>query len=425
MIIKKIISLKGEISVPGDKSISHRSIMIGSLSEGTTQVKNFLMGEDCLSSIDCFRKMGVDISISNDLVTVKGVGLNGLKKPSEVLYAGNSGTTVRLISGILSAQEFDCILDGDSSIRKRPMKRIMDPLSLMGADINSIENNGCAPLSINGKSLKGIDYTSPIASAQVKSSILLAGLYAEGTTSVTEPILSRNHTELMLKAVGADIKTEGTYSSISKTSSLSSVNITVPGDISSAAFFMAAALIVPNSEVLIKNVGINPTRDGIIDIIKQMNGDIELINKRLEGFEETADVLVRTSNLKGITIDGEIIPRIIDEIPIIAIMAAFAEGETIIKDAEDLKNKESDRIFYVTDNLKNMGCDITATNDGMIIKGGKSLNGCTINTCGDHRIAMSFAIAGLNSDGETEIPDDECINISYPGFKDNLNLLSH
>ncbi len=425
MIIKKIKSLKGEISVPGDKSISHRSIMIGSLSEGTTQVKNFLMGEDCLSSIDCFRKMGVDISISNDLVTVKGVGLNGLKKPSEILYAGNSGTTVRLISGILSAQKFDCILDGDSSIRKRPMKRIMDPLSLMGADINSIENNGCAPLSINGKSLIGIDYTSPIASAQVKSSILLAGLYAEGTTSVTEPILSRNHTELMLKAVGADIKTEGTYSSISKTSRLNSVNITVPGDISSAAFFMAAALIVPNSEVLIKNVGINPTRDGIIDIIKQMNGDIELINKRLEGFEETADVLVRTSNLKGITIDGEIIPRIIDEIPIIAIMAAFAEGETIIKDAEDLKNKESDRIFYVTDNLKNMGCDITATNDGMIIKGGKSLNGCTIDTCGDHRIAMSFAIAGLNSDGETEIPDDECINISYPGFKDNLNLLSH
>ena len=268
-------------------------------------------------------------------------------------------------------------------------------------------------------------HSSPIASAQVKSSILLAGLYAEGSTSVIEPVLSRNHTELMLKACGANISTSGTISTISKTDRLDSIGITVPGDISSAAFFIAAALIVPNSEVLIKNVGINPTRDGIIDIVKSMGGKIEILNRHLEGFEETADLLVSSSSLKGITIKGDIIPRIIDEIPIIAIMAACAEGETIIKDAEDLKNKESNRIDFVTKNLLNMGADITPTDDGMIIRGGKPLTGCLIDTCNDHRIAMSFAIAGLIADGITKIPEDECINISYPGFKDNFNLLLH
>ena len=425
MEITKANSLRGEISVPGDKSISHRSIMIGSLSSGNTEVRNFLMGEDCLSSMDCFKKMGVDISIDNNIVKIKGVGLHGLNKPESELYAGNSGTTVRLISGILSAQNFSCVLDGDSSIRKRPMRRIIDPLTLMGADIKSQLDNGCTPLNIIGMPLKGIDYSSPIASAQVKSSILLAGLYAEGSTSVTEPVLSRNHTELMLKACGANISTSGSISTISKTERLDSIGITVPGDISSAAFFIAAALIVPNSEVLVKNVGINPTRDGMIDIVKSMGGKIEILNRHLEGFEETADLLVSSSSLKGITIEGDIIPRIIDEIPIIAIMAAFAEGETIIKDAEDLKNKESNRIDFVTKNLLNMGANIIPTDDGMIIRGGKPLSGCLIDTCNDHRIAMSFAIAGLIADGITKIPEDECINISYPGFKDNLNLLLH
>lgn len=425
MEITKVNSLKGEITVPGDKSISHRSIMIGSLSKGITQVKNFLMGEDCLSSMDCFKKMGVDISIERDLVIINGVGLNGLKKPETELYVGNSGTTARLISGILAPQNFDCILDGDSSIRKRPMKRIIEPLSLMGADIKSQHENDCTPLEIKGKPLKGINYLSPIASAQVKSSILLAGLYAEGTTMVTEPVLSRNHTELMLKAFGANIEASGVVSTVSKSNQLNAIAITVPGDISSAAFFIAAALIVPNSEVLIKNVGINPTRDGIIDIVKEMGGNLEILNRHLEGFEETADILVRSSSLKGIKISGEIIPRIIDEIPIIAVLAAFADGQTVIKDAEDLKNKESNRIDYITKNLLNMGCDITPTDDGMIINGGKTLSGCEIDTCNDHRIAMSFAIAGLIADGITKIPDDECINISYPGFKNNLNLLLH
>lgn len=423
MDITKTSSLKGEITVPGDKSISHRSIMIGSLAEGVTEVRNFLMGEDCLSSMDCFKKMGVDISIDGDLVKIKGVGMRGLKKPEEMLYAGNSGTTVRLISGILSAQNFECSLDGDSSIRKRPMKRILDPLTLMGADIKSINDNGCAPLKIVGSNLKGISYSSPIASAQVKSAILLAGLYADGVTTVIEPVLSRNHTELMLKAFGADVKTEGATATVTASKSLKAVNITVPGDISSAAFFMVAGLIVPDSEVLIKNVGINPTRDGMIEIIKKMGGNIEILNKRLEGFEETADILVKTSDLKGIVIEGGIIPRIIDEIPVIAIMAACAQGETIIRDAEDLKNKESDRIRYMAKNLQNMGGDITPTDDGMIIRGRKPLKGCVIDTCNDHRIAMSFAIAGLVADGKTEIPEDECINISYPGFKNNLNLL--
>lgn len=425
MDITKATFLKGEITVPGDKSISHRSIMIGSLAEGVTEVRNFLMGEDCLSSMNCFRKMGVDISIDGDLVIIKGVGIKGLKKPEEMLYAGNSGTTVRLISGILSAQNFECSLDGDSSIRKRPMKRIIDPLTLMGADIKSINDNGCAPLKIVGGNLKGINYASPIASAQVKSAILLAGLYADGVTTVTEPVLSRNHTELMLKAFGADIKTEGATATVTAAQSLKALNITVPGDISSAAFFMVAGLIVPDSEVLIKNVGINPTRDGMIEIIKKMGGNIVILNRRLEGFEETADILVKTSELKGITIEGDIIPRIIDEIPVIAVMAACAQGETIIKDAEDLKNKESDRISYIAKNLRNMGGDITPTEDGMIIQGGKPLKGCVIDTCNDHRIAMSFAIAGLVANGKTEIPEDECINISYPGFKNNLNLLIH
>lgn len=425
MEITKANSLRGEISVPGDKSISHRSIMIGSLSSGNTEVRNFLMGEDCLSSMDCFKKMGVDISIDKDIVKIKGVGMHGLNKPETQLYAGNSGTTVRLISGILSAQNFSCTLDGDASIRKRPMRRIIEPLTLMGSDIKSQLNNDCTPLVINGRPLKGISYNSPIASAQVKSSILLAGLYAEGSTTVNEPVLSRNHTELMLKACGANIVVSDTISTITKTDKLEAIGITVPGDISSAAFFIAAALIVPNSEVLIKNVGINPTRDGMIDIVKSMGGKIELLNRRFEGFEETSDLLVRSSTLKGITIEGDIIPRIIDEIPIIAIMAAYANGETIIKDAEDLKNKESNRIDYVTKNLLNMGADITPTDDGMIIRGGKQLKGCLIDTCNDHRIAMSFAISGLIAEGITKIPDDECINISYPGFKNNLNLLLH
>ncbi len=416
-------ALKGEITIPGDKSISHRAVMFGSISKGTTIVRDFLMGADCLSTIDCFRKMGVEINIEGKDVIVKGNGLYGLKKPKDILDAGNSGTTTRLICGILAAQDFTTIITGDSSIQKRPMNRIITPLSYMGANIKSEKNNGCAPLIIKGCRLKGIHYDSPVASAQVKSSILLAGLYAEGATSVTEPQLSRNHTEIMLKGFGADINSKGTTATIKPANELYACDITVPGDISSAAYFIAAALLVPDSELLIKNVLINPTRDGIIKVCKEMGGNIEIINERNQSGEIACDLVVKYSELHGITICGEIIPTLIDEIPIISILAAFAEGETIIKDAAELKVKESNRIDACVNNLKELGADVTATEDGMIIKGGISLHGGSIDTKSDHRIAMSFAIASLMIDEEVKLSDRSCVDISYPQFYNELERL--
>lgn len=416
--------LHGEIMVPGDKSISHRAIMFGSLAEGNTEVAHFLQGADCLSTISCFQKLGVEIENMPDRIVIKGRGLHGLKVPSSVLDAGNSGTTTRLISGILAAQPFETVLTGDESIRKRPMERIITPLSEMGADITSIEGNGCAPLKIVGAPLKGIHYQSKIASAQVKSAILLAGLYAEGETSVTEPVLSRNHSELMLKSFGADISSQNTTVTIRPGNDLIGQSINVPGDISSAAYFIAAGLCVPNSEILIRNVGINPTRDGILKAALAMGGNITLLNENTDG-EPTADLLVKSSSLHGITIEGDMIPTLIDEIPIISIMASFAQGTTVIKDAAELKVKESDRINVMTENLSAMGAHITGTEDGMIIEGGYPLHGAMLDAHLDHRIAMSFAIADLLSDGETTIKGRELANISYPSFYDDLyNLLT-
>ncbi len=423
MIFTKKSSMKGKISIPGDKSISHRAIMFGSIAEGTTEITNFLQGADCLSTIDCFSKMGVEIENKADKVTIKGNGLHGLKAPKEMLDVGNSGTTTRLISGILAAQSFSCTLNGDESIQKRPMKRIIKPLSLMGADIKSMRGNDCAPLEIHGTTLHGIHYDSPVASAQVKSAILLAGLYAKGETSVTEPYLSRNHTELMLKCFGADISSNDTTATIKPVTRLTGQKVIVPGDISSAAYFIVAGLVVPNSEILIENVGINPTRDGIIRIVKQMGGNIELLNERTVAGEAVADIFVKSSDLKAVTISGNIIPTLIDEIPIIAILACMAEGETVIKDAAELKVKESNRIDVMVNNLSKMGADIRATDDGMIITGCKPLHGATINSNADHRIAMSFAIAGLVADGETEIVDADCVKISYPDFYNDLEYL--
>ncbi|HAH18910.1 MAG TPA: 3-phosphoshikimate 1-carboxyvinyltransferase [Eubacterium sp.] len=426
MIFKRKTNLTGTITVPGDKSISHRAIMLGSLANGTTTITNFLMGADCLSTIDCFRKMGVDIDVKDDKVTIQGVGLHGLKKPSETLDVGNSGTTTRLISGILAAQNFSCRLDGDDSLRKRPMKRIITPLSQMGADIKSENDNGCVPLIINGKKLKGIHYDSPVASAQIKSSILLAGLYADGETSVTEPSLSRNHSEIMFNQFGIDCKSEGTTATVKKASDFNGIDINVPGDISSAAYFLVLGLITPNSEITVKNVGINPTRDGIIKVIEMMGGNITLSNVNNIG-EKTADITVKTSELHGCTIGGDIIPTLIDEIPVIAVMAAYAKGKTIIKDAAELKVKESNRIDIMVSHLKAMGCDIKATDDGMIINENveepNKLTGCKIDSALDHRIAMSFAICGLNADGETDIPDSEVVKISYPNFYEDLESL--
>ncbi len=426
MKIKKYTSLKGEVTVPGDKSISHRSIMLGALAEGKTVVRGFLQGADCLSSIACFEKMGIQIENdrAKDIVKIAGKGLHGLQKPDTVLDTGNSGTTTRLISGILAAQDFECTLNGDASIQKRPMKRIMEPLSMMGAQIESILGNGCAPLHITGTQLHGIHYNSPVASAQVKSAILFAGLYAEGATSVTEPEISRNHSELMLKGFGASVMSQDRTVTILPANQLIAQEIDVPGDISSAAYFIAAGLMTPNSEICIRNVGINPTRDGIIKVCQNMGASIAVENIRKTAGEPVADLIVRTSSLHGTTIGGSIIPTLIDELPVIAVLACFADGTTIIKDAQELKVKESNRIDTVVDNLKRMGADVEATDDGMIIHGGKPLHGATIDSHLDHRIAMSFAIAGGIVDGETDILGAECVNISYPDFYETLSGLS-
>jgi 3-phosphoshikimate 1-carboxyvinyltransferase len=430
MILQKRGPLKGTVTIPGDKSISHRAVMFGALAKGITEVTNFLPGADCLSTIRCFRQLGIDIhhTAASGHVIVHGKGLMGLSKPEGILDVGNSGTTMRLISGILCGQRFEVILNGDASIQKRPMGRIMTPLSMMGAEIRSIKNNGCAPLAINStpskmSRLSGIHYNSPVASAQIKSCILLAGLYAEGETSVTEPYLSRNHTELMLKEFGASITANGNTAVVTPYPTLEGREIAVPGDISSAAYFIAAGLIVPNSEIVVKNVGINPTRDGILRVCRQMGADIKLENIIDKGGEPVADLIVKQSELTGIEIGGAIIPTLIDEIPIIAVLACFAKGKTIIKDASELKVKESNRIDVMVTNLKKMGADITATEDGMIINGGKPLHGAVIESNSDHRIAMSFAIAGLMAEGETDIQGAECVDISYPDFYHDMQKL--
>ncbi|MCQ2492543.1 MAG: 3-phosphoshikimate 1-carboxyvinyltransferase [Lachnospiraceae bacterium] len=424
MIITRKNGLKGTISIPGDKSISHRSVMFGSIAEGTTTISNFLMGADCLETIGCFRDMGIDIEVTDELVTVHGKGLRGLTRPENTLDVGNSGTTTRLISGILSGQDFDVTLSGDASLNSRPMKRIMTPLNAMGADITSVNDNGCAPLLIKGSKIKASHYDSPVASAQVKSAVLLAGLYGDGPTSVTEPALSRNHTELMLRGFGAKVESEGTTATIYPPEQLYGQDIIVPGDISSATYFIVAGLITPDSEITMTNVGINPTRDGIIRVCKAMGADIELNNERIVSGEPVADITVRTSKLHGTEIGGDIIPTLIDEIPAIAILAAFAEGETVIRDAQELKVKESNRIDLMVNNLVPMGADAVATEDGMIIHGGKPLHGIKLNCKYDHRIAMTFAIAGINSDGEMDIEDAECVDVSYPTFFQTLEELA-
>lgn len=416
-------ALKGTVTVPGDKSISHRSVMFGALAEGTTRVTNFLQGADCLSTIDCFRKMGIEIENRPDEILIHGKGLHGLAAPGSRLDVGNSGTTTRLICGILAGQSFTTELSGDESIQSRPMKRIMDPLSLMGAQIESLRSNGCAPLRIQGAPLHGIHYSSKVASAQVKSCILLAGLYADGPTSVTEPYLSRNHSEIMLKHFGADVTSRDTTAAIQPDPRLTAQEIKVPGDISSAAYFIAAGLIVPGSEILIQNVGINPTRDGLLRVCRDMGADITVLNENHENGEPTADLLVRYGSLRGTAVGGAVIPTLIDELPVVAALACFAEGTTIIKDAQELKVKESNRIDAMVRNLSAMGAHITATEDGMIIEGGHPLHGAVIDSRLDHRIAMTFAVTALAADKETEILGADCVKISYPEFYEDLNKL--
>lgn len=421
--IKNTPKLNGILSVPGDKSISHRSVMLGSIAQGITEIHGFLSGNDCLSTIGAFQKMGVRIERDGDHVTVYGNGLHGLSAPDGPLDMGNSGTTTRLISGILSAQPFSSVITGDDSLCGRPMNRIIIPLGRMGASISSIRSNGCAPLSINGTRLHGIHYESPVASAQVKSALLLAGLYADGKTSVTEPYLSRNHTEKMMSAFGAAIESCGFTSSISPCDELFGQKITIPGDISSAAYFIAAGLTVPGSEITIRNVGINPTRAGILDVCRQMGGSVTISNRAVSAGEEAADLTVRSSGLHGTVISGSIIPTLIDEIPVIAVMACCASGTTVIRDAAELKVKESNRIETVVSSLSAMGADIEGTDDGMVIHGGRPLKGAFIHTKKDHRIAMASVIASLTADGDNTYDDTACIDVSYPGFFEALSSL--
>ena len=424
MIINSINNINGTVYVPGDKSISHRAIMLGALSKGITNIKGFLMGEDCLSTISCFREMGISIDINDSLVTVYGKGLHGLQKPNKELYVGNSGTTLRLLSGILAAQEFDTIITGDDSIKSRPMKRIIEPLTKMGANIVSINNTDKAPLKIVGSKLHNITYKSPVSSAQVKSCIALASLYTNNQTKIIEPVLSRNHTEIMLNYFGGNITIEDSTITNTPVKELYAKDINVPGDISSAAFLMVACLISKNSKLLIENVGINPTRDGIIRVLKSMNGDITLLNKRTLNGELVADIQIKSSKLRGTIIDKDIIPTLIDEIPVIAVAACFAQGKTIIKDASELKVKESNRIETMVTELSKMNANIIATDDGMIISYSPQLKGTIVNSYNDHRVAMSLAVAGLASSGKTEIIDSKCIDISFPGFYDLIKSIS-
>ncbi|MFH1540690.1 MAG: 3-phosphoshikimate 1-carboxyvinyltransferase [Elusimicrobiota bacterium] len=414
------MSIKSEIEVAPDKSISHRALMVSAISNGVSHIKNFLKADDCISTMNCLRKLGVDIVEKNNEIIVKGKGLK-LKMPSEALDAGNSGTTVRLLSGILAGQDFATKIIGDESLSKRPMKRIIEPLEKMGAKIES--NNNYLPIEIKGGNLKNINYESKISSAQMKSCVLFAGLYADGITSFSEPEKSRDHTERMLKNFGAEIFANKNIISIKGIARLRSSDIFVPGDISSAAFFIVAATIVQNSRLTIgqaglkiKNVGINPTRTGIIDVLRRMGAKILFENEREIAGEPIADIIVRPSELKSTNIEQSEIPLLIDEIPIIAVAATQSKGTTKITGAKELRVKETDRLKAISVELKKMGADIQELEDGLIIKGPTKLNGAKVNSYKDHRIAMSLAIASLVAEGETEILDKDCVSISFPEF---------
>ncbi len=422
--VQPATGVRGEITVPGDKSISHRSIMFGSLARGTTTVQGFLRGEDNMATLNAFRAMGVEIADDGEILTISGQGLHGLREPGDVVDCGNSGTSIRLLTGLLAGQNFFSVLTGDQYLRKRPMKRVVAPLALMGAVIHGRDGGEKAPLAIVGGGLKGIDYASPVASAQVKSAILLAGLYADGETTVTEPHRSRDHSERMLAHFGATIRVTDRGATVAGGREMEGREIVVPGDISSAAFFLVAGLIVPGSELLIKGVGVNPTRTGIIDILLAMGGDITLQDQRHLSGEPVADLLVRSSSLKGIEIKGELIPRAIDEFPVVAIAAAMAEGVTTIRDAKELRVKETDRISATAANLRSAGVSVVETDDGMIVTGRGRLDGCTVESRGDHRIAMAMLIGGLAAAAPVTVTDIGCIATSFPRFMSLLEQVA-
>ncbi|HCG98504.1 MAG TPA: 3-phosphoshikimate 1-carboxyvinyltransferase [Actinobacteria bacterium] len=422
--VRAVSNLKGTIRVPGDKSISHRSIMFGALAEGVTHVTGFLAADDCISTMHCFEALGVEIErLSESELKIHGVGVKGLMEPSVILDTGNSGTTTRILTGILAGQNLFAVMTGDASIRKRPMARVVEPLRLMGAQIWGRGGGTYVPLAIKGAALKGITYDVPVASAQVKTCLLMAGLLADGETILTEPSKSRDHTERMLELFGARLSIEGNRYTITGGQQLKAAQVDVPGDISSAAFFMVAALIAGDSIVTIENVGVSPTRTGVLDALDAMGAGIELANRSNLSNEPRASLLVSGRQLNAITIEGDLIPRLIDEIPIIAVAATQAHGTTTIRDAGELRVKESDRIAALTQELRKMGANIEELEDGMIINGPTPLKGARVNSHGDHRIAMSLAVAGLAAEGETTVEDSEAIAISYPEFERTLSEL--
>lgn len=413
-------ALAGTVAVPGDKSLSHRSIMLAGLADTRVEVRNFLAAEDCLSTVSCMRALGVSVDIAPDgRVFVQGKGLYGLSEPDNVLDAGNSGTTIRLLSGLLAGQSFFSVLTGDDSLRRRPMARVITPLTQMGARILGREKSRCAPIAIDGTgSLQGIEYRMPVASAQVKSALMFAALYAGSPTVITEPYLSRDHTERMFAQFGIVVKREGLSVEVKQTSSLNAPAVVeVPGDFSSAAFLLVAATIIADSDVTLTNVGINPTRTGLLDVLRQMGANIEVLNERLSGQEPVADLRVRSAKLQGVSIGAELIPRLIDEIPVLAVAALFAEGETLIQGAEELRVKETDRLLAMASELNRMGGIVSEKPDGLLIQGQGRLKSAECLTYGDHRVAMSLAVAGMASDGVT-LDDAGCVSISFPGFFD-------
>ncbi|MCI0515935.1 3-phosphoshikimate 1-carboxyvinyltransferase [candidate division KSB1 bacterium] len=422
--IKKIAPLRSQMSVPGDKSISHRSVMFSALANGKSEISGLALGLDVKSTINCLKQLGITPIFNDGKLTIEGHGLLGFRAPKVELDAGNSGTTIRLMAGILAGQHFSCSLIGDESLTRRPMRRILEPLKKMGANISGIEDN-FAPLTIHGSVLSSHRHRLKVASAQVKSCLLLAGMYAQGTTSVTEPYKSRDHTERMLSYLGADIGINSSTVTIEGFPLLKSAPIFVPGDISSAAFFIVAATLIPHSKLIIQHVGLNPTRTGILEVLKIMGARITYGPTKIQNYESCADLQIEHAELKGTTISKDMIPRVIDELPIIAVLATQAEGETIIRDAQELRVKETDRIQAIVTNLRRMGGIVEELPDGMIIPGPQTLHSAVLDSFGDHRIAMAFAIAGAITSGETRVENAECVDISYPGFFMQLEDLDH
>jgi len=424
LVLKKVNRLKGNISVPGDKSISHRSLILGSIAQGETRIYNFLDSLDCLKTLECMQALGVEIDIGKDnFIKIKGKGLYGLQEPKDMLDVGNSGTTIRLLTGLLSGQNFYSVLNGDNSIRRRPMKRVVEPLRLMRADIWGREDGHFAPLSIKGSKLNPFQYTLPVASAQVKSALLLAGLYATGETVIKEPLPTRDHTERMLEIMRADIKNFPLEIKIKGGTELRGTDIFIPGDISSAAYFITAASILRDSQIIIKHVGVNPTRTGIIKILKKMRARINILNYQIKSNEPQADLKIEYSELKGIEIRKEEVPLLIDELPLVAVVATQAQGKTVVSGAKELRVKETDRIKAIVSELKKMGADIEEKEDGFIATGPSRLKGAVCESYNDHRIAMSLAVAALLAEGKTVIKNSECIDISFPGFEKTLQKL--